>query len=125
MARRGVRVGELLLPDLFREKAARVVAEKNRIAQGAYGAQIDFSHEGEATLKLGEKIKSFICDTAELVNRALDEGKSVLFEGAQGTMLDIDHGTYPYVTSSSATSGGAATGLGVAPTRVTGVVGVT
>src|SRR5215475_2204944 len=90
MARRGLRVGELLLPDLFREKAARVVAEKNRIAQGAYGAQIDFSHEVEATLKLGEKIKTYICDTAELLNRALDEGKSVMFEGAQGTMLDID-----------------------------------
>jgi adenylosuccinate synthase len=124
MARRGLRVGELLLPDLFREKAARVVAEKNRIAQGAYGAQIDFSHEVEETLKLGEKIKSYICDTAELVNRALDEGKSVLFEGAQGTMLDIDHGTYPYVTSSSATSGGAATGIGVPPTKIRDVLGV-
>src|SRR5215813_4246469 len=124
MARRGLRVGELLLPDLFREKAARVVAEKNRIAQGAYGAQIDFSHEVEATLKLGEKIKTYICDTAELVNRALDEGKSVLFEGAQGTMLDIDHGTYPYVTSSSAISGGATTGVGVSPTRIKHVIGV-
>jgi adenylosuccinate synthase len=124
MARRGLRVGELLLPDLFREKAARVVAEKNRIAQGAYSAQMDFSHEVDATLALGEKIKSYICDTAELVNRALDEGKSVLFEGAQGTMLDIDHGTYPFVTSSSATSGGAATGMGVPPTRIRHVLGV-
>jgi adenylosuccinate synthase len=124
MARRGLRVGELLLPDLFREKAARVVAEKNRLAQGAYGAQIDFSHEVEATLKLGEKIRSYICDTAELINRALDDGRSVLFEGAQGTMLDIDHGTYPYVTSSSATSGGAATGIGVPPTKIRHVVGV-
>ena len=60
-----------------------------------------------------------------LLNRALDNGESVLFEGAQGTMLDIDHGTYPYVTSSNATSGGVATGLGVAPTRIGGVVGVT
>ena len=60
-----------------------------------------------------------------LLNEALDRGESVVFEGAQGTMLDIDHGTYPYVTSSNATSGGAATGLGVAPTRITGVVGVT
>jgi len=100
------------------------VAEKNRIAQGAYGAQIDFSHEVDETLKLGEKIKSFICDTAELTNRALDEGKSVLFEGAQGTMLDIDHGTYPFVTSSSATSGGATTGMGVPPTKIRHVLGV-
>jgi adenylosuccinate synthase len=66
-----------------------------------------------------------VTDTCVLLNRALDKGESVLFEGAQGTMLDIDHGTYPYVTSSNATSGGVATGLGVAPTRICGVVGVT
>jgi len=124
MARRGLRVCDLLDPALFREKAARVVAEKNRLAKGAYGADIDFSHEVEETLRLGEKIRSYICDTAELVNRALDEGKSVLFEGAQGTMLDIDHGTYPYVTSSSAISGGATTGVGVPPTKITNVLGV-
>jgi len=124
MARRGLRVADLLTPELFREKAARVVDEKNRIARGAYGAQIDFSHEVEETLKLGEKIKSYICDTAELTNRALEEGKSVLFEGAQGTMLDIDHGTYPFVTSSSATSGGAATGMGVPPAKIRNVLGV-
>ena len=124
MARRGLRVGDLLLADLFREKAARVVAEKNRIAQGAYGAQIDFSNEVDATLRLGEKIKSYICDTAELINRALDQAKSVMFEGAQGTMLDIDHGTYPFVTSSSATAGGASTGMGVPPTKIRNVLGV-
>src|SRR5215510_1197325 len=111
-------------PAFFREKAARVVAEKNRLAKGAYGADIDFSHEVEETLKLGEKIKGYICDTAELVNQALDSGKSVLFEGAQGTMLDIDHGTYPYVTSSSATSGGATTGVGVPPTKIRHVLGI-
>jgi len=124
MARRGLRMADLLDPVLFREKAARVVAEKNRIAQGAYGAKVDFSPEVETTLQLGEKIKAFICDTAELTNRALDEGKSVLFEGAQGTMLDIDHGTYPFVTSSSATSGGATTGMGVPPTKIRNVLGV-
>ena len=124
MARRGLRMVDLLTPDLFREKAARVVAEKNRLAQGAYGAKVDFSPEVEETLKLGEKIKKYICDTAELANRALDEGKSILFEGAQGTMLDIDHGTYPYVTSSSAISGGATTGVGVPPTKIRHVLGV-
>jgi adenylosuccinate synthase len=124
MARRGLRMVDLLTPDLFREKAARVVAEKNRLAQGAYGAKVDFSPEVEETLKLGEKIKKYICDTAELANRALDEGKSILFEGAQGTMLDIDHGTYPYVTSSSAISGGATTGVGVPPTKIRHVIGV-
>jgi adenylosuccinate synthase len=124
MARRGLRMCDLLDPALFREKAARVVAEKNRLAKGAYGADIDFSHEVEETLKLGAKIRSYICDTAELVNGALDEGKAVLFEGAQGTMLDIDHGTYPYVTSSNATSGGASTGVGVPPTKIKHVIGV-
>jgi len=124
MARRGLRLCDLLEPDLFRKKAAHVVAEKNRLAKGAYGADIDFSSDVDATLKLGEKISDFICDTAELVNRALQEGKSVLFEGAQGTMLDIDHGTYPFVTSSSATSGGASTGVGVPPTKIKHVLGV-
>src|SRR5579862_3982402 len=124
MARRGLRTCDLLDPVLFREKAARVVAEKNRLAKGAYGADIDFSHEVNATLELGEKIREYICDTAELVNHALDGGKSVLFEGAQGTMLDIDHGTYPYVTSSSAISGGATVGVGVPPTKIKHVLGI-
>jgi adenylosuccinate synthase len=124
MARRGLRMCDLLDPELFRKKAAHVVAEKNRLAKGAYGANVDFSHEVEETLALGEKIRGYICDTAELINRALDEHKSVLFEGAQGTMLDIDHGTYPYVTSSSAISGGASTGVGVPPTRIKHVLGI-
>src|ERR1700751_1282991 len=124
MARRGLRMCDLLQPALFREKAARVVAEKNRLAKGAYGADIDFSHEVDQTLRLGEKIREYICDTSELVNHALEEGKSVLFEGAQGTMLDIDHGTYPYVTSSSAISGGATMGVGVPPTKIKNVLGI-
>src|SRR5258708_13876759 len=124
MARRGLRVCDLLDPASFRERARGVVDKKTRRAKGAYGADIDFSHEVEETLRLGEKIRTYICDTAELVNRALDEGKSVLFEGAQGTMLDIDHGTYPYVTSSSAVSGGATTAVGVPPTKITNVLGV-
>jgi adenylosuccinate synthase len=124
MARRGLRVCDLLEPVLFREKAERVVAEKNCLAKGAYSADIDFSHEVDETLRLGEKIREYICDTAELLNRAMEEGKSVLFEGAQGTMLDIDHGTYPYVTSSSATSGGATTGAGVPPTKIKNVLGI-
>jgi adenylosuccinate synthase len=124
MARRGLRMCDLLDPDSFRKKAAHVVAEKNRLAKGAYGANVDFSHEVEDTLALGEKIRGYICDSAELVNHAMDEGKSVLFEGAQGTMLDIDHGTYPYVTSSSAISGGASTGVGVPPTKLKHILGI-
>ena len=75
--------------------------------------------------KGGAHSRAFVTDTCVLLNHALDDGDSVLFEGAQGTMLDIDHGTYPFVTSSNATSGGASTGLGVAPTRIGGVIGVT
>ena len=76
-------------------------------------------------MRLAGQIRDYITDTAELLNGALAQGRSVLFEGAQGTMLDIDHGTYPFVTSSSATSGGATTGLGVPPARINGVIGVT
>src|SRR5208282_349970 len=71
-----------------------------------------------------ERLRPMVCDTAVLLNRAIAEGQRVLFEGAQGTMLDIDHGTYPFVTSSSASAGGACTGTGVAPTRIQGVIGV-
>jgi len=124
MARRGLRVCDLLDPQVFREKAERVIAEKTAIAKGTYGANVDFSGAIDETLRLGEKIRGYIGDASELLNDALDQGKSVLFEGAQGTMLDIDHGTYPFVTSSSAISGGATTGLGVAPTRIKGVLNV-
>ena len=124
MARRGLRVCDLLDAQLFREKAQRVIAEKNALAKGAYGVAVNFSGAIEETLKMGEKIRGYITDTSALLNGALDEGKSVLFEGAQGTMLDIDHGTYPYVTSSNATSGGASTGLGVPPTKIKAVLNV-
>jgi adenylosuccinate synthase len=125
MARRGIRVCDLLEPDCFRIKLERVIAEKNAISRAAYGHPLDTAGLLEQYLELTAHIRGLVADTAVLLNSALEGGESVLFEGAQGTMLDIDHGTYPYVTSSSATSGGAATGLGVAPTRITGVVGVT
>jgi adenylosuccinate synthase len=110
---------------LFREKAARVFQEKDALAKGAYGSSLSGAGAVEETLRLGAKIRGYVTDVAELLNGALDRGQSVLFEGAQGTMLDIDHGTYPYVTSSSATSGGATTGLGVPPTKIKDVIGVT
>ncbi|MBZ5701160.1 MAG: adenylosuccinate synthase [Acidobacteriia bacterium] len=124
MARRGLRVCDLLDAQQFREKAQRVIAEKSALARDAYGVALDFSGAIEETLKMGEKIRGYITDTSALLNGALDKGKSVLFEGAQGTMLDIDHGTYPYVTSSNATSGGASTGLGVPPTKIKAVLNV-
>jgi adenylosuccinate synthase len=125
MARRGIRICDLLEPEQFREKLERVIAEKSAISAAAYGHPLDTAGLLEQYLELGAHIRGLVADTAVLLNDALDRGESILFEGAQGTMLDIDHGTYPYVTSSNAISGGAATGLGVAPTRLTGIVAVT
>ena len=111
--------------DVFRTKLVRVIAEKNAICKAAYHAELETQGLLEESLRQAERLRPFVTDTAELLNGALDKGSTVMFEGAQGTMLDIDHGTYPFVTSSSATSGGASTGTGVPPTRFTGVVGVT
>ena len=125
MARRGIRVCDILNADGFREKLARVIAEKDAISRATFGHPLDTAGLLENYLDLAAQIRDLVSDTTVLMNDALDNGESVLFEGAQGTMLDIDHGTYPYVTSSNATSGGVAAGVGVAPTRLTGVVGVT
>jgi adenylosuccinate synthase len=125
MSRRGLRMCDLAEPERFRKNVETVVGEKDAICRAAFGQSLETAGMVESYLALGEQIRGFVTDTAALVNRAITRGESVLFEGAQGTMLDIDHGTYPYVTSSSATAGGACTGLGVAPTRLTGVVGVT
>jgi adenylosuccinate synthase len=125
MARRGMRVGDLADPGRFAEKLERVMKEKSAISLATYGQPLQTEGLLESYLRLGEQLSGYVTDTAALLNRAIDRGASVLFEGAQGTMLDIDHGTYPYVTSSSATAGGCSTGLGVPPTRVSGVVGVT
>jgi len=125
MARRGIRVCDFLEPDRLRAKLDCVMREKNAISTAAYGHALDVSGVIEQSLELAAHIRGLVTDTAVLLSEALDNGETVLFEGAQGTMLDIDHGTYPYVTSSNATSGGSFTGLGVAPNRLTGVVGVT
>src|SRR5271154_5965750 len=125
MARRGIRVCDMMDADRLREKLKIVVAEKNAISSAAYGHPLETEGLLDQYLELAAHIRGLVTDTAALLSNALDHGETVLFEGAQGTMLDIDHGTYPYVTSSNATSGGAFTGLGVAPTRLTGVVGVT
>ncbi|MGB6874490.1 MAG: adenylosuccinate synthase [Candidatus Acidiferrales bacterium] len=125
MARCGLRVCDLMDMERFERKLAHVIEEKDAFSRACYGQGLDTAAILETYRELGGRIRGFVVDTSALVNRALADGKSILFEGAQGTMLDIDHGTYPYVTSSSATAGGACTGLGVAPTRVTGVIGVT
>jgi adenylosuccinate synthase len=116
---------ELLHPERFREKLARVISEKDAVCRATYGVPLDTAGMAEQYLALGERLRPLIADASALINDALDAGHSVLFEGAQGTMLDIDFGTYPFVTSSNAISGGACTGLGVGPTRISAVAGVT
>jgi adenylosuccinate synthase len=125
MARHGLRVCDLLDPEVFRKKLEAVVEAKQRLSEALYGEKLDTAGLVETYGRLAERIRGFVADTAELLGEALRHGESVLFEGAQGTMLDIDHGTYPYVTSSNSTAGGLSTGLGVPPTSITGVAGVT
>jgi adenylosuccinate synthase len=124
-ARRGLRICDLVDPEKFRAHLKAALKEKSHIASTAFGVKLDEAGIEETYLRLADRIRGYVTDVAALLDRALEAGRNVLFEGAQGTMLDLDHGTYPFVTSSSATSGGAATGLGIPPTRVTGVVGVT
>ena len=126
MGRRGLRVADLLDPELLRKHIANACAEKNMIAHALFNTEpLDPDAMYTEYARAAEQVAPFVCDTALLLNQAIAAGESVLFEGAQGTMLDIDHGTYPFVTSSSATSGGAATGTGVAPTAINSVIGVT
>jgi len=123
-ARIGVRAGDLLHPDLLREKLRANIAEKNIVLTSINSQPIDPDATLDEFLAEALQLKPFVRDTAKMINVATGEGKSVLIEGAQGTMLDIDHGTYPFVTSSNATAGGAATGLGLAPRKITGVLGI-
>jgi len=124
-ARRGIRIADLLNTAVFRAQYESVMQEKVTIAKalGIY-SELDLRGIRDQYEAFAERMRPMVCDTAALLNRAIRDGKSVLFEGAQGTMLDIDHGTYPFVTSSSASAGGACTGTGVPPTRIDGVIGV-
>jgi len=124
-ARVGIRMADLLDERLFREKLEANIAEKNRLLREIYDAATFVVEEMLGPyLRYACWLAPYITDTALLLSRWVAAGYSVLFEGAQGTMLDIDHGTYPYITSSSTTAGGAATGTGVPPTRIHGVLGV-
>ena len=126
MARNGLRVVDLLNPGLLKTHIEAACNEKNAIAHALFGTEpLDPSQMYDEYAAAAEKIRPFVTDTALLLNKALKEGHSIMFEGAQGTMLDIDHGTYPFVTSSSAASGGASIGTGVGPTRIGTVIGVT
>jgi adenylosuccinate synthase len=122
-ARRGIRAGDLLYPDLFRERALRNIEDANRSLSSMGCEPLDPALlDGYIESALG--FRRLIRSTADFVNKAVKGGQSVLLEGAQATMLDIDHGTYPFVTSSNATAGGAATGTGLAPQLITGTLGL-
>jgi len=126
MGRRGLRVADLLDLELLKTHIENACREKNLIAHALFNSEpLDPDKMYAEYAAASAKVAPFVCDTALLLNKALVEGESVMFEGAQGTMLDIDHGTYPFVTSSSATSGGAVTGTGIAPTAIDVVIGVT
>jgi adenylosuccinate synthase len=126
MGRRGLRVADLLDLKLLRTHIENTCHEKNMIVHALFNSEpLDPDKMYQEYAEASAKVAPFVCDTAALLNQALADGESVLFEGAQGTMLDIDHGTYPFVTSSSATSGGAVIGTGVAPTAIDTVIGVT
>jgi adenylosuccinate synthase len=123
-ARTGLRMSDLKQPIVFSKKLQAKVIENNRILQALGAKPISFREVNESYLAAGEKLRPFIENTVVYLHRALERGKEILFEGAQGTFLDIDHGAYPYVTSSNTTAGGACTGSGVPPHRMDRVLGV-
>jgi adenylosuccinate synthase len=124
--RRGLRVCDLLDTATFPDKLRAQVDLKNCALEALHSDErVDAESIRQTYEKYAEKLRPLVVDTASFVNRLLRDGKSVLFEGAQATLLDIDHGTFPFVTSSSASAGGVATGLGVSPKHVNAVIGIT
>ncbi len=122
--RRGIRVADALVPEVLRSRIERNLEDANRIII-AYGGQgLDAEQIFEETACVVKRLAPFIADTAHFLNRAAIDGKSILLEGAQATLLDVDHGTYPFVTSSSTIAGGACVGTGLAPNRISGVLGI-
>jgi adenylosuccinate synthase len=125
IARTGIRACDLVQPDVFAEKLAANLELKNFLLKSYYGAEeIGFRSTLDEYLSYGERIRPYLIDTSLFLNEEIHRGAKVLFEGAQGTLLDIDHGTYPFVTSSNTTAGGLCTGSGVAPTKISGAIGV-
>jgi adenylosuccinate synthase len=125
ISRRGIRVADLLDKNGFRTLYQCLSEDKQVLAKAfQIESTIDYEKIRDDYEVFADRIRPMVCDTAALLNGAILSGKRVLFEGAQGTMLDVDHGTYPFVTSSSAGAGGACTGTGVPPTRIQGVIGV-
>ena len=125
IGRRGIRIADLYDPESFRDLYDTLVEDKKALAATFNLSDgVDYDAVRAKIEALAEKFKPLVCDTSALLADAMANRQNILFEGAQGTMLDIDHGTYPFVTSSSASAGGATTGTGVPPTRINGVIGV-
>jgi adenylosuccinate synthase len=123
IARIGIRIGDLLQPEIFSKKLKARVTDVNSQLRELGLKPLSFKPLLHQYLEVGQKIRPLITNTVLTIHKAIEAGKEILFEGAQGTFLDVDHGTYPYVTSSNTTAGGACTGSGVPPNRIDRVVG--
>lgn len=124
-ARSGIRIADLLDKDVFTEKLKQNIVEKNRLFEKVYEVEpMNVDDILEEYYEYGQQMAKYVCDTSVVLNEALDAGRRVLFEGAQGVMLDIDQGTYPFVTSSNPVAGGVTIGSGVGPSKISNVVGV-
>ena len=125
MGRLGIRVQDLFDPSILRQKVEAALTQKNELLVKVYNrAAVRVDEVVDHLLTYADRLRPMVQDTALVLNNALAEGKTVLLEGGQGTLLDVDHGTYPFVTSSNPTSGGATTGSGIGPTKITGVIGI-
>ncbi|MFV0390090.1 MAG: adenylosuccinate synthase [Pyrinomonadaceae bacterium] len=124
VGRRGIRVADALVPEVLKDRIERNLAEANRVIE-AFGREPLGSDEiYEETLRLAERLKPFVCETSKFFADARAQKKKILLEGAQATLLDVDHGTYPFVTSSNPTAGGASVGAGIPPHHISGVLGI-
>src|SRR6202021_29044 len=125
VARMGIRVQDLFDPGILRQKLDLVLREKNQVLAKVYNRRgIDAEAVAQEYVTYGERMRPYTADTGLVLNHALDDGKTILLEGAQATLLDVDHGTYPFVTSSSPTTGGACAGSGIGPPRITKGIGI-
>ena len=121
----GIRVQDLFDPSILRQKVEGALRDKNQVLIKVFNRKgLEVDEVVDEYLRYAELFKPYVDDTSLLLNRALDQGKNILLEGSQGTLLDVDHGTYPFVTSSNPTAGGACTGSGIGPTRISRVIGI-
>ncbi|QNO15033.1 adenylosuccinate synthase [Alkalicella caledoniensis] len=124
-ARCGIRIVDILDEEVFKEKLAANLEDKNRLIERYYeGESLDFDSIYNSYVEYGKSIRKYVCNTSVLLEELLEQGKKVVFEGAQGTLLDIDHGTYPYVTASNPVAGGVCIGAGIGPSKIDKVLGV-